>query len=102
MFPAIRKIQWGVAKWSKAPVFDTGIRRFESSRPSQPLLSPCSGFADFLFPGDTPGLAASPGASSPYITNHNSAGSVRNDSVVETSTMPAISSGRLSWSWAYM
>ena len=26
---------WGVAKWPKAPVFDTGIRRFESSRPSQ-------------------------------------------------------------------
>ncbi len=26
---------WGVAKWSKAPVFGIGIRRFESSRPSQ-------------------------------------------------------------------
>ena len=25
---------WGVAKWPKAPVFGTGIRRFESSRPS--------------------------------------------------------------------
>ena len=38
---------WGVAKWPKAPVFGTGIRRFESSRPSQlsllaefPLLLP--------------------------------------------------------------
>ena len=26
---------WGVAKWTKAPVFGIGIRRFESSRPSQ-------------------------------------------------------------------
>ena len=33
---------WGVAKWPKAPVFGTGIRRFESSRPSQILL-----FAEF-------------------------------------------------------
>ena len=30
---------WGVAKWPKAPVFGTGIRRFESSRPSQISLS---------------------------------------------------------------
>ncbi len=29
---------WGVAKWPKAPDFDSGIRRFESSRPSQPPL----------------------------------------------------------------
>ena len=33
---------WGVAKWPKAPVFGTGIRRFESSRPSQISL-----FAEF-------------------------------------------------------
>ena len=29
---------WGVAKRPKAPVFGTGIRRFESSRPSQNAL----------------------------------------------------------------
>ena len=35
---------WGVAKWSKAPVFDTGIRRFESSRPSHFLFGLKTGF----------------------------------------------------------
>lgn len=34
------------------------------------------------------------------ITNHISAGRVRNERAVETSTVPATSAGWLSWSWA--
>ena len=33
-----RDFGWGVAKRPKAPVFGTGIRRFESSRPSHFIL----------------------------------------------------------------
>ena len=33
-YGSIRQLNWGVAKWFKAPAFEAGIRWFESSRPS--------------------------------------------------------------------
>ena len=33
-YDSIRQSFWGVAKWFKAPDFESGIRRFESYRPS--------------------------------------------------------------------